>query len=136
MLSPDADTLRLFLHVLGATLWVGGQLVLAPMVPALREVSPDAPKAAARRFGPIAGVGYLILLFSGIWNTMEVDFDARGDAYGATFGLKMTLFLISGIGTAVHIAAKKPSVKGAAAAVGTLTAVGALFLGILLTTGS
>jgi len=48
VLSPDADTLRLFLHVLGATLWVGGQLTLAPLVPALREVSPDAPRAAAR----------------------------------------------------------------------------------------
>ena len=136
MLSPDADTLRLFLHVLGATLWVGGQLVLAPMIPALRAVSPDAPKAAARRFGPVAGAGYLILLFSGIWNTMEVDFDARSSAYGATFGLKMTLFLISGVGAAVHIVAKKPAIKGAFAAVGTLSAVGALFLGILLTTGA
>ena len=136
MLSPDADTLRLFLHVLGATLWVGGQLVLAPMIPALREVSPEAPKAAARRFGPVAGAGYLILLFSGIWNTMEVDFDAQGDAYGATFGLKMTLFLLSGIGAAVHMAAKKPAVKGAFAGISAVTAAGALFLGILLTTGS
>lgn len=136
MLSPDADTIRLFLHALGATLWVGGQLVLAPMVPALREVSPDAPRAAARRFGPVAGVGYLILLVSGIWNTAEVDFEARSDAYGATFGLKMTLFLISGMGAGLHIYAKKPAVKGAAAAVGTLAAVGALFLGMLLTTGA
>jgi putative copper export protein len=136
VLSPDADTVRLFLHVLGATLWVGGQLVLAPLVPALRAVSPDAPKAAARRFAPVAGVGYLLLLFSGIWNTMEVDFDARSDAYAATFGLKMTLFLLSGVGTAVHIVAKRPAVKGAFAAMSALTAVGALFLGILMTTGS
>ena len=136
MLSPDADTLRLFLHVLGAALWVGGQLVLAPMVPALREVSPEAPKAAARRFGPVAGAGYLVLLFSGVWNTMEVDFDARSSAYGATFGLKMTLFLLSGVGAAVHMAAKKPAVKGAFAGVSALTGAGALFLGILLTTGA
>jgi putative copper export protein len=136
VLSPDADTLRLFLHVLGATLWVGGQLTLAPLVPALREVSPDAPRAAARRFGPVAGIGFLILLLSGIWNTMEVDFDARSTAYGATFGLKMTLFTLSGVGALVHALVQRPAVKGAFAGVSTLTAVGALFLGILLTTGA
>jgi putative copper export protein len=136
VLSPDADTLRLFLHVLGATLWVGGQLTLAPLVPALRELSPDAPRIAARRFGPVAGIGFLVLLFSGVWNTMEVDFDARSTAYGATFGLKMTLFTLSGVGALVHALTTRPSLRGASAAVATLTAVGALFLGILLTTGA
>ena len=28
MLSPTADTVRLFLHVLAASVWVGGQIVL------------------------------------------------------------------------------------------------------------
>lgn len=136
MLSPDADTLRLFLHVLGATLWVGGQLVLAPLVPALRDVSPDAPGVAARKFGVIGGIGYLILLLSGLWNTMEIDFDDRSAAYGATFGVKMTLFTLSGIGAVIHIVAKKPAVKGAFAAISAVTAVGALFLGILLSGGA
>jgi putative copper export protein len=136
VLEPSLDTVRLFTHVIGATLWVGGQLTLAPLVPALREVSPEAPRAAARRFGPVAGVGYLILLFSGLWNTMEIDFDVRSAAYGATFGVKMTMFTVSGIATVVHILAKRPALKGAAAAVSALTAVAALFLGILLTTGA
>jgi uncharacterized membrane protein len=29
MLSVSWDTIRLFLHVLAATIWVGGQLILA-----------------------------------------------------------------------------------------------------------
>lgn len=136
MLEPSLDTVRLFLHVLGATLWVGGQLTLAPLVPALRAVSPEAPRAAARRFGPIAGVGFLILLFSGVWNTMEVDFDARSAAYGATFGVKMTMFTISGIGALVHARARTAAVRGAFAGISSLTAVAALFLGILLGTSA
>src|SRR5664279_3639714 len=36
MLTPSWDTLRLFLHVLAATIWVGGQLTLAPLVPTFR----------------------------------------------------------------------------------------------------
>ena len=33
MLAVSWDTVRLFLHVLAATIWVGGQLVLAALVP-------------------------------------------------------------------------------------------------------
>ena len=32
MLPVDLETVRLFLHVLGATIWVGGQLVLAALL--------------------------------------------------------------------------------------------------------
>ena len=31
MLTPSGATVRLFLHVLGATVWVGGQLTLAAL---------------------------------------------------------------------------------------------------------
>ncbi len=37
MLAVSWDTVRLFLHVLAATVWVGGQLTLAALVPVLRR---------------------------------------------------------------------------------------------------
>ena len=37
MLAVSWDTIRLFLQVLAATIWVGGQLVLAALVPVLRR---------------------------------------------------------------------------------------------------
>ncbi len=37
MLAVSWDTVRLFLHVLAATVWVGGQLTLAALVPVLRQ---------------------------------------------------------------------------------------------------
>ena len=33
MLSVNWDTIRLFVHVLAAAIWVGGQLTLAALVP-------------------------------------------------------------------------------------------------------
>src|SRR4051812_48787197 len=44
VMPVDLDTVRLFLHVLAATVWVGGQLVLAALVPALRATGSDIPK--------------------------------------------------------------------------------------------
>ena len=43
------DTVRLFLHIVAATIWVGGQLTLAALVPTLRALGSEAPGAVARR---------------------------------------------------------------------------------------
>ncbi len=42
MLTVELETLRLFLHVLAATVWVGGQITLAALVPALRGAGGQA----------------------------------------------------------------------------------------------
>jgi putative copper export protein len=68
MLGVDWDTVRLFLHVLAATVWVGGQLTLAALVPVLRRQGPEAPRAAARRFNLVAWPAYGVLIATGIWN--------------------------------------------------------------------
>ena len=47
MTGVSLDTLRLFLRVLAATVWVVGQITLAALVPALRAAGTDVPKAAA-----------------------------------------------------------------------------------------
>ncbi len=49
MLAVSWDTVRLFLHVLAATIWVGGQLTLAALVPVLRRFGGEVPRAAARQ---------------------------------------------------------------------------------------
>lgn len=133
LLDINGRTLRLFVHVLAACVWVGGQIVMGALVPALRRVGETAPRAAANQFGVVAWSAYVVLLFTGIWNAIVVDFDAVSDAYSGTFGLKMTLFLISGVAAAVHQFVKKPAVRGPAAGVALLSGIGALLLGSLLT---
>ena len=53
--STTLDTIRLGLHVLAATVWVGGQFVLAGLVPTLRSLGPDAPRAAAQPITAVFG---------------------------------------------------------------------------------
>ena len=55
-------SIRLFLHVISATVWVGGQLVLAGLVPVLRAKDPTLPKAAANAFNRIAWPAYWVLV--------------------------------------------------------------------------
>jgi len=67
MLPVSWDTIRLFLHVLAATVWVGGQITLAALVPVLRRRGAEIPRAAARAvFGALTGVSALAALFLGI----------------------------------------------------------------------
>ena len=62
MLPVDLETVRLFLHVLAATIWVGGQLVLAALVPALRGAGAEVPRPAARAFNRIAWPAFGVLI--------------------------------------------------------------------------
>ena len=59
MLSVSWDTIRLFLHVLAATIWVGGQLVLAALVPVLRRFGSEAVTAVARQFNRVAWAAFV-----------------------------------------------------------------------------
>jgi len=72
MLAVNRDTVRLFLHVLAATIWVGGQLVLAALVPVLRRFCAEVPRAAASRFNQVDWVAFTVLIVTGVWNIIAV----------------------------------------------------------------
>ena len=44
------DAFRLFLHVLAASIWVGGQFVLLGLLPTVRRFGEDAPRLAGIAF--------------------------------------------------------------------------------------
>ena len=135
MLPVTATTVRLFLHVLAATVWVGGQLTLAGLVPSLRALGGGAPKVVARRFNRIAWPAFVVLVITGVWNLVAVDVGDTSIEYQITLFIKLIVVAASGISAAAHIGA---STKGALAfwgALSGLTALAALFLGIMLSAG-
>jgi putative copper export protein len=130
MLPVTWTTIRLYLHVLAATVWVGGQLTLAGLVPGLRALSPDAPKAVARRFNRIAWPAFVVLVITGIWNVAAVH---RTDAaYAVTLFAKVAVVALSGASALLHTRSKSKLALAAYGALTGLTALGALFLGVLL----
>ena len=125
-------TVRLFVHVLAATVWVGGQLTLAGLVPVLRGLGPDAPRIAARRFNLVAWPAFAVVTFTGIWNALSIDFAAEPNSYKAKFGLKMACYLVTGFGAALHVLVRKRWARAIGGAMSGLGAVGALFFAIAL----
>ncbi len=136
MLSPSLNTIRLFTHVFAASIWVGGQVVLGALVPKLRQVSPEATKAAARGFATVAWPAYTVVILTGFWNLAEIDVANTSTSYQITIFVKIILAVATGAAAAVHSVANSKVVMAVGGAVGLLAAAGAMFVGYLLTTGS
>lgn len=136
MLSPTTATIRLFLHVIAASVWVGGQFALAGVVPALRRVSPGSTKTVAQAFARVAWPAYGVTVLTGMWSLMAVDITATSSAYQATVLLKIAVAIASGVFVAIHQFGTTKLALALGGALGALTAVAAMFLGFLLRTGT
>jgi putative copper export protein len=134
VLPVRADTIRLFLHVLAATVWVGGQLTLAALVPTVRTLGEGATATVARRFDRIAWPAFAVLVVTGIWNLAEIDVADTSTEYQVTLAVKLVAVAASGIGAALHRGSKTTLALALGGAAAGLGAVVALFLGVLLRT--
>jgi putative copper export protein len=130
VLTLDWEVVRLFLHVLGATVWVGGQITLAALVPALRGSAEGVTKVAARAFNRIAWPAFGLLVVTGVWNVVAVDDD--GADFQHTLMLKYVLVIASGVTAFLHQRASTPRGLAVYGALTGLTALGALFVGVWL----
>ena len=136
MLTPNLDTFRLFLHVLAASVWVGGQIVLAGLVPGLRRAAPEAVPVAARAFARIAWPAFAIAVVTGLWNLVDIDVANTTTPYQVTLFVKLALVFASGGAAAVHQAGRSRAALAVGGAIGLVAALGAMFCGYLLTAGT
>lgn len=135
MLSPSLATWRLVLHVLAATVWVGGQIVLAGIIPSLRRAAPEATTIVARAYARLAWPAFAVLVLTGIWNLSEIGVSDRSSDYQITLFVKLVLVAISGTAGAAHQLGRGTAAKALGGAFGLLGALGAFFLGVLLISG-
>ena len=132
MISPTLDSLRTALHLLGVAVWVGGQIVLAGIVPAVRGVSRDATLLMARGFARLAWPSLLLVVFTGVWAFADIDPAERGSAYSTTFGIKMLLVAVTAGSAVVHSQGTSKAAKALGGALGLVSALAAAYLGVLM----
>lgn len=132
MTSSGWELIRLFLHITAATIWVGGQLVLAALVPSLRGISPQAPAIAARAFARIAWPAFAVLIVTGAWNAWAVR-DELHDSYAVLFASKLVVVALSGLTAWLHARATTPAARGGFGAATAAFALLAVLTGVWLT---
>ena len=131
----DLETIRISLHVLAACVWVGGQIVMAALVPVLCRISPDAPRQVANRFGRVAWPFFALAVLTGVWNLLEIDVGDRSTSYHVTLGVKLLAVAATGTAAAVHSLTPSAVLRGVTGAVGLVGSLAALVLGVMLVWG-
>lgn len=127
------DTIRFF-HVLAATVWVGGMITVAVLVPLLRRsgVERAVIQAAARRFGAVAWVALSVSVFTGILQLIRLEVELTGNT---PILVKLTLVGLSIGLTFVHQEVARdvsPALRGVMEATLLLLGLGILFAAVSL----
>jgi putative copper export protein len=131
-LANSVTIVRLSLHVLAASIWVGGQFVLAGLLPTVRGLGDTAPRQIANAFARLSWPAFWVLVATGFWNYAAVSPSHATYSWKVVFIVKMACVALAGVGTLVHSRAKSPKAKGIFAGVASLASVGALVLGVAL----
>lgn len=126
------DQIRIALHVLAVSIWLGGQIVMLGILPVLRSIGDDVPKRVAAGFGRVAWPALGIAVATGIWNILAVDLGDVTTGYNIAFGVKLLLVVISGLAAGLHQSTDKPAIRGITGALGFAASLGAFVLGIAM----
>ena len=123
------DVIRLFLHVLSATVWVGGQITVAGLLPTLRALGTEAPKAVAQGFRRIAWPAFGVLVLTGIWNVLA---EKPSEFNRGVLTAKVVAVVASGAAAYLHERASSRRGLAVWGAVSFLAALTAVLLGVIL----
>ena len=131
-LAAGLTALRLSLHVLAATIFVGGQFTVAGLVPTLRRMGTDAPKTVARQFARLQWPAYAVLVATGFWNIAALNNDHHTHAWTVVLVVKIVVVALTGAAAAIHSNARSKALIGMFGGIAGLGAVASLVLGVLL----
>jgi len=132
VLASGLDTLRLTLHVLAATVWVGGQIVLAGLVGPSRRLGVEAPKELARAFARMAWPAYAVLVLTGFWNISTFTWSDQTTAWKTVLIVKIVVVVLAGLGAFLHQRATSKAQLALWGSVAGTASIAALVMGILL----
>ena len=130
-LAPVVTAIRLSLHVLAATVWVGGQFTVLGLLPTVRGFGAEAPTLVARALARILWPAYAILVLTGIWNILAIG-GPENSTWWIVLWVKIGVVLLAGASTLLHSKTKNRRAMAVWGAVAGLSSVVALVLGVFL----
>ena len=104
------DAIILWLHLLGAVVFIGPQIFLAAIaMPAIRtvqdaKVRQDLTRSITRGFGILGGGALALLFLTGLWNFQVAQDDGKFDLtrFFWVFNIKFMLFLAVAVLVGLH----------------------------------
>jgi putative copper export protein len=131
-LSDGIGGVRLILHVFAATIWVGGQFTVLGLLPTVRTLGEEAPKAVGRALGRLLWPAYAVLVVTGFWNISSFTLNDASTAWKTVLVIKIVVVVVAGLAVFLHQRATNRRATAVWGAVGALASVGALGLGVFL----
>lgn len=132
VLPLTGATLRVFVHVVAATLWVGAMVASAWLEPRVQRSESEELWLVADGVRSAAWVAYLVLWATGIANLVAVGAATESSRYGASVVAKLGLVVASGVSFWAMRDRSSARVTVWMATVATLGALGALLVGVQL----
>jgi putative copper export protein len=131
-LSSGLDGLRLILHTLAATVWVGGQFTVVGLLPTVRTLGEGAPQKVARALAQLLWPAYAVLVLTGLWNIAALGVAHASTAWKSVLIVKIVVVALAGVAVYLHQRATSRRAVAIFGAVGGLASVAALCLGVFL----
>jgi putative copper export protein len=131
-LSTTVDGIRLALHVLAASIWVGGQFTMAGMLPAARRAGADVPQKLTRALAVLLWPAFAVLLITGFWNISTITLSGQSTAWKTVLIIKLVVVVIAGVGVYLYQRSTTKRSLAVWASVGGLASVAALVMGVFL----
>ena len=131
-LSTAVDGIRLTLHVLAASIWVGGQFTMAGLLPTARRAGADLPQKLARALAVLLWPAFAVLLITGFWNISAITLSGQSTAWKTVLIIKLVVVVIAGVGVYLHQRSTTKRSLAVWASVGGLASVAALVMGVFL----
>ena len=104
MLSVSGPTFVLWVHIVAACIWIGGQLTVAAIIPLVRDHR-DLARRMGRRYQAVAWPAFAVLIVTGVVNVGNAGLrwsQLLDSAAGRTLVVKLLLVGVSGLAAGVH----------------------------------
>ena len=130
MLGVSGAHLILWLHVIAACVWIGGQVTIAAVIPLLRRERELAARVG-RRYQLVAWTAYAVLAVTGVLNVGNAGLQWSSlldTPAGRTLAVKLGFVALSGLAAATHAFLQAPRAAGRRSGAVTSSILGAVSL--------
>jgi putative copper export protein len=104
VLSVSGPTLVLWVHIVAACIWIGGQVTVAAIIPLLRDHR-ELARRVGHRYEIVAWPAFAALIVTGLVNVSNAGLhwsQLLDSSAGRTLVVKLALVALSGFAAGVH----------------------------------